>query len=147
MLHEQHNIIPGKKQQELPFSPIINGFLLFFHPGLKGNGRQIPEHQRRGYPHRACLEASLEDSQKAAFIHSLLHALPQYVAKAQQRNARPGPGKILKRLVNIAEAENRAAAYQQHHDPPRHQFGSVQQDLHQRTDQSSDQKCFYIIQA
>jgi len=46
-----------------------------------------------------CLKASLKYSQKTFKVNSLLHALPQYIAKAQKRHCRSGACPVRKWLI------------------------------------------------
>ena len=113
--------------------------------GLENQACQIAENQRRGGAYRACLKAARKQPQQPLFLHRLLDSLHQYVPEAQQRHARPRPGKFLKRLIQAENTDDRTGHYQQNHNAPRHHLRFLHKNLYQRAYQSAYPKGIYII--
>src|SRR5699024_9809624 len=118
---------------------------LFFHFRTEDQAGKITEDQSCRCAHRSGAEASLEQSEKTGLIHRLLDTVKQEMAESDQRHGSPRSRIFKQWLIQAQKTEDRSGTYQQHHDPSRHQLRSVQQDLRQGTDQSSNPESIDIF--
>ena len=133
-------IFTHNNQRETSARQARRGFSLFFHFRLENQRGQIRKNQSRRGAHRSCSKSSFKEPQKSMLIYSLFHPLPEIVPKARQRHGCSASAKFLYLFIYSQSSQNNSGNHQDDHDPPRLKFCVIQQDLHQNTDQSANQK-------
>ena len=119
--------------------------LILLHLGFANQRRQIAEDQRPGNPRRTRRESAGEQPQNPILVNSIPHTLPKRIPKPQKRHCCPGTRPFGIRFVQADRTENRATYHQKYHDPPRHEFRFIHQNLHGGTEESTGHKCFDIV--